>query len=102
MPASQISTLQNTFTTRSKFSCTCWCALGGEPRESPPPHTHSQVRKCGIPTWLSAASGNMPQKLMLGTSSEILLEVVCGNAVVSVNSVNRALLFPKPQEMVPF
>lgn len=39
---------------------------------------------------------------MQGASSEILLEAVSGNTVVSVNSMNWALLLLKPQEMVPF
>lgn len=39
---------------------------------------------------------------MLGASSEILLEAVSGSTVVSVNSMNRALLLPKPQETVPY
>lgn len=96
--ACQTSPLQNTFTTRSKFSCTCWCTLGREPREHPPAHgpeaRHLRAAR--------RSSGNTPQQLLLGTSSEILSEVVSGNAVVSVNSVNGTLLFPKPQETVPF
>lgn len=65
-------------------------AHAGAPRagsqESVPRRT--RARKRGIHAWLSAASGNVLQKPMLGTSSEILSEVVSGNAVVSVNSVN--------------
>lgn len=66
-PTSQISMLQNSFTTTSKFSCICWCTLGGKPEEHPPPHMHSQVRKHGIHTQLSFTSVNTPQKLVLGT-----------------------------------
>lgn len=63
-----------------------WCTPGREPGERPLSHTHRV--EPGIRTWLSAAPGNTPQKLMLGTSFEILLEAVSGKAVVSVNSVN--------------
>lgn len=71
-------------------------------RASPATHTCSQVRKHGIHTRLSCTSVNMLPKLVLGSSSEILLEAVSGNTVFSVNSMNRALLLPKPQEMLPF
>lgn len=84
-----------------------WAACAGAGRagsqESIPLHTHSgESGERGAHTRLSAASGNTPQKLLLGTSSETLLEAASGNAVVSVNSVDWALLFPKPRETVPF
>lgn len=94
--------LQNTFTTTSKFSCIGWCTLGRKPTEHPPPHMLTQVRKHGIHTRLSFTTVNMPQKLVLGAGSELLLEAISGNTVVSVNHGNWALLIPKPWETVPF
>lgn len=71
-------------------------------RASPTTHARSQVREPGVLTQPDFTSVNMPQNLMLSASSEILLEAVSRSTVVSVNSMNRALLLPKPQETVPY
>jgi len=78
-------------------------ALWGGSQQSIPHHTRTHTSREARHSHMAYSTPvNRPQKLVLGASSDVLIQAVSRNTLMSVNRMNWALLLPKPRETTPF